>query len=431
VSDIIPSDKRADSDARHEADHANIADMLGLLHQKGYICNVKNPAFSGGARGDGTTDDTAAVNAAIQAAQGFPNGGIVEFPYGVYATSAPLVSAGNDIWFIGPHGLKATMGGAGNNNDSSATIKPLSTWAKGTANQPAAILVDATAAGKNLSRGGIVNIYVDGGNLPPSTLMHGIATYGYVGGWTLHDFIVASIANTSSIGVNQVADSTGARPQGNSITRGLVQATMGGGVILSAGDATIEHIHTQSTGGNGISITGRGGDTRLSHCRGDLARMNGFYINVPCGQYLGMVQLSNCSTQRNGNNGIQISNSVADRISVVYCTGCVFQGDGTSGSPNSGIRLSGPVGAVFTGCGVHVNSGIPADGRGTWPTYAITTAADSVAPPVFVDIHGGFYNAATAFSNKINAPLVSVVDALEYHGGQWLPNGSPTHITAL
>ncbi|MBO0836363.1 MAG: hypothetical protein J2P28_12780, partial [Actinobacteria bacterium] len=238
-------------------------------------------------------------------------------------------------------------------------------------------------------------------------------------------------ANASSVGVNQIADSTGAWPQGNSITRGLVQATMGGGVILSAGDATIEHIHTQGTGGNGISVIGRGGDTRLAHCRGDLARMNGFYINVPCGQYLGMVQLSNCSTQRNGNNGIKIANSVVDRISVVYCTGCVFQGDGTSGAPNSGIRLAGPVGAVFTGCGVHVNSGIPADGSGTWPSYAITTAADGVAPPAFVDIHGGFYNAATAFANKIDAPLVSVVDALEYHGGQWTPNGSPSHVTAL
>ena len=115
------------------------------------------------------------------------------------------------------------MGGAGNDNDSSATVKPLRTWAKGSANQPAAILVDAIAAGRNLSRGGIVNINVDGGNLPPSTLMHSIATYGYVGAWTLHDFIVASIANTSSIGVNQIADPTGARPQGNSITRGLVR----------------------------------------------------------------------------------------------------------------------------------------------------------------------------------------------------------------
>lgn len=431
MSEIIPSGDRAGSDARHEADHASAAAMLGLLHQKGYICNVKNPAFAGGATGDGTTDDTPAISAAIQAAQGFPTGGIVEFPYGVYATSAPLVSAGNDIWFVGPHGPKATMGGAGDTNDSSATIKPLHTWGKGSANQAAAILVDAVAAGKKLSRGGVVNINVDGSNLPPSTLMHGIATYGQVGAWALHDFIVTSIANASSVGVNQVADPAGGRPQGNSITRGLVQATMGGGVILSAGDATIDHIHTQGTGGNGISITGRGGDTRLAHCRGDLARMNGFYINVPCGQYLGMVQLSNCSTQRNGDNGIKIANSAVDQVSVVYCTGCVFQGDGTSGSPNSGIRLSGPVGAVFTGCGVHVNSGIPADGRGSWPTFAITTAADNVAPPAFVDIHGGFYNAATAFSNKIDAPLVSVVDALEYHGGQWPVNGTPTRITKL
>jgi hypothetical protein len=431
VNDVVPPGTGNEPDARHRADHAYIADMLGLLHQQGRICNVKNPAFAGGARGDGSTDDTAAITAAIQAAQAFPRGGIVEFPYGVYATSAPLVAAGNDIWLVGPHGLQATMGGAGNDNDSSATIKPLSTWTQGPANVPAALLVDAVAAGHRLSRGGIVNLSVNGASLPSSTVMHGIATLGYVGAWTLHDFIVANLANPSSLGVRQLADPAGAEPQGNSITRGLVQATMGGGVVLSAGDATIEHIHTQGTGGNGISIVGRGGDTRLSHCRGDLAAMNGFYISVPCGQYLGMVQLSNCSTQRNGHNGIKIANPDGGRISVVYCTGCVFQGDGTAGPPGSGIRLSGPVGAVFTGCGVHVNSGIPADGRGTWPAYAITTAADGVAPPAFADLRGGFYNAATAFANQIDAPLVSVVDTLEYHGGQWQPRSVPSRATAL
>ena len=35
MSDIFPSGNLAYSDAGHEADHANIADMLGLLHQKG------------------------------------------------------------------------------------------------------------------------------------------------------------------------------------------------------------------------------------------------------------------------------------------------------------------------------------------------------------------------------------------------------------
>ena len=431
MSCIVVPGNPADPDYEHETDHAQIADMLGLLHQKGYVCNVKSPVFAGGARGDGAADDTAAINAAIQAAQAFPHGGIVEFPYGVYGTTAPLVATGSDIWLVGPHGIKATMGGAGNNDDSSATIKPLRTWAKGTANQPAAILFDAVAAGQELSRGGVVSMNVNGGNLPSSTRMDGIVTYGYLGAWTLHDFVVASIANTSSVGVNQIAGPSGANAQGNSIIRGLVQATMGGGVVLSAGDATIEHIHTQSTGGNGITISDRGGNTRVTACRGDLAAVNGFYINVPCGQYLGMVQLSNCSTQRNASNGIEIANSVVGRTSVVYCTGCVFQGDGTAGSPNSGIRLSGPVGAVFTGCGVHVNSGIPADGGGTWPTYAITTATDGVAPPVFVSIKGGFYNSAAAFSNKVNAPLVCDVDTLTYVGGQWLPDNVPTHTAAL
>ena len=241
MSDITPPSNRADPGYGHKADDAHIADMLGLLRQEGHVCKVKNPAFAGGAKGDGVADDTAAINAAIQAAQAFPHGGIVAFPYGVYGTTAPLLAIGNDIWLVGPHGIKATMGGAGNNDDSSATVKPLRTWAKGTASQPAAILFDAVAAGKELSRGGVVSMNVNGGNLPASTRMDGIVTYGYLGAWTLHDFVVASIANTSSVGVNQIAGTSGANAQGNSIIRGLVQATMGGGVTLSAGDATIEH----------------------------------------------------------------------------------------------------------------------------------------------------------------------------------------------
>lgn len=417
--------------AGHDTEHARIADMLALLHTRGFVCNVRNPGFAGGARGDGTTDDTAAINAAIRQAQAFPNGGIVEFPYGIYATSAPLEVTGNDIWLAGPSGPKATMGGAGHDSGASATIRPQRGWGPAGGGPPAAIVFDAVAAGHRLSRGGIVGLTVDGDRVPSSVQMHGIATCGHVGAWTLHDFIVARIASPASAGVTQVPARDGAEPQGNSITRGLVQNVAGGGVILSAGDATIEHIHTQHTGGNGITITGRGGDTRVSNCRGDLAALNGFAIDAPCGQYLGMVQLSNCSTQRNGRSGILIANSAGGQVSVVYCTGCVFQGDGTAGPPGSGIRLSGPVGAVLTGCGVHVNSGIPADGRGTWPTHAITTAADGIAPPVFLTVHGGFYNAAESFANVVDAPLTCAVDTLEHHGGQWSPRSVPARVTSL
>lgn len=47
------------------------------------VYNVKNTAYAGGAVGDGTSDDTGAINAAIAACQG-DGGGIVVFPPGIY-----------------------------------------------------------------------------------------------------------------------------------------------------------------------------------------------------------------------------------------------------------------------------------------------------------------------------------------------------------
>jgi len=108
----------------------------------------------------------------------------------------------------------------------------------------------------------------------------------------------------------------------------------------------------ESAGGNGLSITTRAGDTRLANCRSDLSGRNGFYIHAPFGQYLGMVQLANCSTQRNMENGIAIVNETSGKISPVYLTGCVFQGDGRKCASNAGIRLSGPVMATITGRGL-------------------------------------------------------------------------------
>jgi hypothetical protein len=379
-----------------------------------------------GALGNGSADDTSAIKAAIAAAQANTYGGVVYFPIGQYVVSAPLVITKSDVLILG-QGPLATLGGAGYNDGNCTTIMPASTWAKGSASQPACILFDAVTAGTDLNRCGVERLAIDGSNLPATTQMHGIATYGYVGAFGVTGCIVGSIANTSSAGITNTT-SYSPTAQGNSIIRNLVQNVGGDGFDLASGDLTVEHCHAQGCGGNGFSITTTGGDTRIANCRGDLSGFNGFYINVPCGSYLGMVQLSNCSTQRNMNNGVKIANTSSGEISPVYLTGCVFQGDGRDGSSNAGIRLSGPVAATITGCGVHVNT---VDVGSGVPLYAITTASDGVSAPVMLSMLGGFYNAVTAFADVINAPGKSDVRVYTYVGGQWSYNKIPTLTTTL
>jgi len=379
-----------------------------------------------GARGDGSADDTAAIQAAIAAAERSAYGGVVYFPVGQYVVTAPLVISRSDILILGS-GPLATMGGAGYNDGNCTTIKAAAKWAQGGASQPACILFDAVKAGTGLNRCGVERLTILGCDLAPETQMHGIATYGYVGAFSVTGCIVGSIANKSSSGISNTA-SYWPTAQGSSIIRNLVQNVGGDGYDLASGDLTMEHCHAQGCGGNGISITTRAGDTRVANCRGDLSGRSGFYINVPHGGYLGMVQLANCSTQRNMENGIRIANSTAGEISPVYLTGCVFQGDGRSGSSHAGIRLSGPVMATITGCGVHVNT---CDIRSGVPLHAITIASDGVSPPVMLSMLGGFYNAVTAFCDKVDAPAASDIRVYTFTGCQWDYNKTPNLTTEL
>ncbi len=379
-----------------------------------------------GARGDGSADDTAAIRSAIAMAQQNAYGGVVYLPIGQYVVTAPLVVTRSDILILGS-GPLATMGGAGQSDGNCTTIKPATRWAQGAVSQPACILFDAVTAGTDLNRCGVERLTILGSNLPPGTQMHGIATYGYVGAFSVTGCIVGSIANKSSSGITNTTNYW-PTAQGNSIIRNLVQNVGGDGFDLASGDLTMEHCHAQVCGGNGISITSKAGDTRIANCRSDLSGLNGFYINVPFGQYLGMVQLANCSTQRNMENGIMIVNTTSGKISPVYLTGCVFQGDGRNGSSNAGIRLSGPVMATITGCGVHVNT---VDVHSGVPLYAVTVASDGISPPVMLSMLGGFYNAITAFCDKIDAPVTSDIRVYTYAGCQWNYNKTPTLTTGL
>lgn len=91
-----------------------------------FAINVKNPPEGlTPAKGDGTTDDTAAINGCVNYAAGLPNGGIVFFPQGLYLTDTVTLPSNVTLMGLSKHNVKLVkkssanstfIGGNGSNN---------------------------------------------------------------------------------------------------------------------------------------------------------------------------------------------------------------------------------------------------------------------------------------------------------------------------
>jgi hypothetical protein len=82
-----------------------------LYDDGGAVFNVKHPRF--GAAGDGLNDDTAAIQATIDAVEASTSSGIVYFPPGNYLISDPLVIKGISLSLDGTHRGAIALVGAG------------------------------------------------------------------------------------------------------------------------------------------------------------------------------------------------------------------------------------------------------------------------------------------------------------------------------
>jgi hypothetical protein len=95
-----------------------------VLDLNGQVFNVKNPAYNGGAIGNGTADDTVAIQAAINAAF-TAGGGTVYLPPGIYyiaggADNIPLIPCKGSVagGWASAAGLTITLKGAGQRSTS-------------------------------------------------------------------------------------------------------------------------------------------------------------------------------------------------------------------------------------------------------------------------------------------------------------------------
>lgn len=310
-----------------------------------------------GAKGDGSTDDTTAIQAAITAAGATGTGGIVFFPRGVYVVSASLSVAASGVYLVGTGtrgsqiitnhatadvvifgtGTVASVSGVG--------IRDMLISASVTRTNGAAVLmngayqaeaVDLTLA--NMFRGAVVTgtsklIYIERSYISP------IATTGigiYITGnsndvYMTNNFIIGAASPQPSIGI--FMDNCNGIFAYNT---GLFQC--GSGILISPGNGQLcENIFfvncsVDSGSGTGLTIaaTGTGAIRRaqFTSCWASSNATHGVNVSGAAGT-IDDVQFIGLRCYANGQYGFLCSGSGA--INIVL-EACIMAGNSTASS---------------------------------------------------------------------------------------------------
>jgi hypothetical protein len=259
--------------------------IIGLQDKGSQIFNVK--AY--GAKGDGVTDDTVAIQAAVTAAQATGYGGEIYFPPGAYRTSGPIVVLGTNT--LGQNGGIVFRGFKGGNAAAywdvinGSIIRPLSTWANPTYHSSygdgVLTFVEGNPGGVwpanvILASCGIRDLYIDCTSLPTSTTITAAVASGTTVAATVagYDYTVGQ-----SITVTGAAGGTWSNANGTWTIAGvagylaIVSAISTANIAALTGTPTIDGFATsagqrvllvgQSTPSqNGVWVTNAGAWTR-------------------------------------------------------------------------------------------------------------------------------------------------------------------------
>lgn len=334
-----------------------------------------------GATGDGTTDDAAALQTALDTAG---TGGTVYLPAGTYATSAPLTV---------PPGV--TLRGAhGDHFDNltgwtqvNARIKPLASFS-GVA---CILILDAPLGGyaaKSCEQR-LYDLTLDGTALSGGNTVDGIQAQGTIRGMVFENLSIKKFGGHAIYFTYNFSAPPGL-PQApySCRLRRIVASDTGGNAYSfnNTTDTTMIDVESIAAGGYGFFLSGCGNSTLIA-CRAEW-NLRGFHI-VP-----GQAQLSliGCSTDRNTQNGILITGGSAGNTVII--TNARLNRDGRNGNSGGG----GYAGLAVDTCpaniiatDISVLTGIDDDGSGTRsPQYGINVTGSG-----YVAINSGVLNAAT------------------------------------
>lgn len=353
-----------------------------VLDKSGQVFNVK--AY--GAKGDGTTDDTSAIQSALSAA---PSGSVVFMPYGSYVVSAPITippgvtlqGSSRTFWF-------PSEGGTPN-----GVLAPQTKVVASVAFSGAAIIqmVDKDTGGYSAASGNqsIVNITVDGSSLPGGNTVDGFRTYGSVMGVTMQN---CAAGNVGGNGFDTVFHSGSGEGYGylNEIDMShcVFYSVGGDGLhLVATADSTFTACHSIACTGNAWYLNSVG-NSRFMGCKGEWSNI-GWNVQWPAtaGNVARQTFVA-CSTDYNTTDGFYITGNQTGGF--ILLSGCDFHADGHGGSASAaGLHISGaayPV--VISGCGVFIDTA----GAGYGPAYGI--AVDT--SPKLVTVSNSYFQGATA-----------------------------------
>lgn len=352
-----------------------------------------------GAVGDGTTDDTAAINAAIAAC---PAGGIVFFPPGHYAISSPIIvppqitlegSHRDVIWYTGaaaiPVSITALATFAGN-----GMIKLM-----GKADQSPPGSVDHVGAA-------IRFLVIDGTGLPGGSATRGIRVEGVVRDF-LFEHVTVRHVNDTGFWFGAGATS-GLMPSSFRLLHCLADTCANNGyTFTNTPDSTVFDCNALGNTNVGFYIAGFM-NGQIANCRAEWSGLQGFYFTSGywgTGQGSGGCNVIACSTDRSNQDGIRID---ATGGAVLQFTNCFNRRDGRNGGTGGNGYAAFNVMAAATMPVIVDNHqaypGVDDNGTGTnSPQIGFLTA--NTAP---VTLNSGYIWAATT---ALSVAATTVIDS--------------------
>lgn len=345
--------------------------------------------------GDGITNDTLAIQNALDAA---PPGSTV-YLSGTHYVTAPLI--------IPPQVRLAGMNATTLDPSAKPSLVPGGTFS----GAAVILLVDQTTGGysRTSNEQHITNLSIDFGQVPGTTILDGIQVQGFVPGGVLEN---VSINEPTGYGVNFVGNASGTASSWRCV-RVVVVGPVNYGINATINDSTWIDCEVKSGAANGWQV-GNAVNSTFVGCRADNNAGNGYYFDSGAsGNYVGGQLFVSCSTNRNGQNGVLIPSAANGKAPISF-VGCRFQRDGSTSTSSgyAGININGSTHPItLTGC--QTSPGVDSSGSGNnSPQYGLSVTSGNVR------VNGGVWHAVTEgiHDGGSNAHFKRGIDVLERTG---------------